>query len=351
MRVALIGAGKIARQHLACLDELPGVEVVAVCDRSPSTAEAAAERYGVGSWYTDHRIMLQEARPQVVHVTTPAPSHFPLAKDALEAGAHVLVEKPATEKLEQLEELDALAGAKGLHLIENQNYLFNGQAREIFGKIASGELGKVVHVEAMICLDLLAPGGTYSDPNAPHPSLREPAGAVSEFLTHLASLSYGFVGAHREAKSIWVKRSRSQLPSDEFRAIVAAEGGTAMLAFSAHAQPDAFWLRVYGEKGQAVANLFETRLTFDGLKGGPKPLRPTLNGLREARDVRRGAVGSLWRKLSGGPGAYEGLWDLLGRTYKALASGGELPIPRRQVLEVNRLVADLKPRSHEEVLS
>ena len=62
-------------------------------------------------------------------------------------------------------------------------------------------------------------------------------------------------------------------------------GGRALLGFSANTQPDAFWLRVYGEKMQAVANLFETRLTIDRAGGGPKPLRPLFNGLREARDV------------------------------------------------------------------
>ena len=50
MKVALIGAGQIARQHLACLKTLPGVELAAVCDLSAATAEATAERYGIGAW-------------------------------------------------------------------------------------------------------------------------------------------------------------------------------------------------------------------------------------------------------------------------------------------------------------
>jgi hypothetical protein len=65
--------------------------------------------------------------------------------------------------------------------------------------------------------------------------------------------------------------------------------------------------------------------------------------LEEGKDVRRAAVGTLMRKFTGGPGAYEGLFELLARTYRALADGSELPIPPRQVLEVNRLVEALKP--------
>jgi hypothetical protein len=133
------------------------------------------------------------------------------------------------------------------------------------------------------------------------------------------------------------------LPYDEFRALVGAERGTASLGFSANTQPDAFWLRVYGTRMQAVANLFETRLTIDRLREGPKPLLPLWNGLAEARAVRRSAFGSLTRKLSGGPGSYEGLWELLAATYRAIRNGDEPPVSARQVIEVNSLVEALKP--------
>ena len=62
MKAALIGAGQIARQHLACLKTLPGVELAAVCDLSPATAEAAAERYGIPAWFTDYRAMLDKSQ-------------------------------------------------------------------------------------------------------------------------------------------------------------------------------------------------------------------------------------------------------------------------------------------------
>ena len=345
MKAVLIGAGHIARQHLACLKELPGVEVAGVCDLSPAMAESAAERYGVRSWFTDSRAMLEAVRPDVVHVTTPPASHFPLAMAALDAGAHVLVEKPATVTHDELLTLSGRATREGKALVEDYNYLFNGATKRIVAEVESGAFGDVTHVEVFITLDILGPGSAFADRNAPHPCLALPGGAIADFLTHLASLAHLFVGAHREAHTVWSKRSGdpSPLPFDEFRALVDGERGTAALGFSARTQPDAFWLRVYGTKAQAVANLFETRLTVDRLRGGPKPLRPTFNGLAEARDVRRAAFGSLTRKLSGGPGAYEGLWELLGRTYQAFQNGGVPPVTPAQVVEVNRLVDALKP--------
>lgn len=342
MRAALIGAGQIARQHLACLRTLPGVEIAAICDLSPALAEATAERFGARAWFTDHRAMLERARPDVVHVTTPPPSHFRLALDALDAGAHVVVEKPATATLEELETLARRAAEAGRALVEDHNYVFNQAPLEIRRRVGTGELGPVVHVEVLICLDIFGPGG-FADPNTPHPALRLAGGAIADFLPHLASLAHRFVGPHRSARAVWAKRRPSLLPYDEFRAVVEAELGTAALGFSACSQPDAFWLRVYGERMQASANLFETRLTFDGPRPVPKPLRPFFSGLEEGRAIRRAARRTLLRKFKG-PGAYEGLWELLARTYRALATGTEVPVPLPDLLAVNRLVDALKPR-------
>ena len=342
MKVALIGAGQIARQHLAALEKVPIAEVAGICDLFPSVAECAAERHRISAWYTDHRKMLAEVKPDVVHVTTPAASHLRLATDALDAGAHVIVEKPATATLAELEQLLRHAQERGRTVVEDYNYLFNQGTREILRRMEEGALGSVVHVEVSICLDILGPNG-FADPNVSHPALGLRGGAIADFLPHLASLAHLFVGPHRSVRTVWNKRNSSVLPSDEFRAVVDAERGTAALSFSASSQPDSFWLRVHGTRMLASTNLFETRLVFDGLRPGPKPLRPFINGLLEARDVGRAAVTTLLRKFTGGPGGYEGLFELVARVYRSLSLGIELPITAAQIRAVNQLADALKP--------
>ena len=113
-RVALVGAGYIAREHLACLGTLRNVEVVAVCDRSPVMAEATADQFRVPAWFTDHAAMLTASAPDVVHIATPPRSHVPIALDALDAGAHVLVEKPIAISAREIETLVAAADARDL---------------------------------------------------------------------------------------------------------------------------------------------------------------------------------------------------------------------------------------------
>ena len=96
LRVALIGCGQIADAHLQELRRIPAASVVAVCDLHIDLARQAATRFGVPLAFDDVSRMLGEARPDVVHITTPPHSHRALAIQCLAARAHVYVEKPFT---------------------------------------------------------------------------------------------------------------------------------------------------------------------------------------------------------------------------------------------------------------
>jgi predicted dehydrogenase len=287
--------------------------------------------------------MLDAVRPDVVHITTPPGSHFTLAKDALARDAHVFIEKPVTVKYDDFVELRRIAKERNRWLIEDHNYQFNRPVQKILKLIESGEFGDVVHMDLMYCLNLVGKGSSWMDANVPRPDLKLPGGAIVHFVSHLAYLCYLFVGPHRGVRTIWSKRLKeSPLPSDEMRALVDGERATAHIGFSAHSQPDGVWLRVHGTKMRAHANLFEGRLTFEPLRKCAKPLLPIANAYPEAKEVKRSAWRSLGTKLRGAPGAYEGLWELVSRVYRALGEqGGASPIPIEQIDHTNRLVADM----------
>jgi len=316
--------------------------VVGVCDLSKAVAESTAERFGVAEHFTAHRAMLEAVSPDVVHVTTPLAAHFPVAVDALAAGAHVIVEKPIVTGEDELGQLIAEAERRGRVLVENYNYVFNTQLLAIAGLIESGALGEVVHVDVDLALDILSPRSPFVDRNLSHPALALPGGAVADFLPHLASLVHALVGRHNSAEAQWSKRRPdSPLPFDDLRALITAERGGASISFSATSQPDGFWLRVHGTRMRVEANLFSSEMTVKRLTGGPAPLGPIVNGLGEIRSIGHSAIADLWGKLRGAPGAYAGLWELIGRTYGAITIGGAPPVSPDQILEVNRLVADL----------
>jgi predicted dehydrogenase len=342
VRTVLVGAGAIARQHLACLSTVSTADVIAVCDRSPATARAAAERFGIPRWSSDYINVLAEERPDVVHITTPPSTHFELALDALSRGAHVIVEKPITTRPDELRELISVAERRRVLLIENYNYIYNRPVQRVLARVRDGSFGQVVHVEVEICLDILGETSPYLDRGAPMDVVRMPGGPIADFLPHLASLAHAFVGRHVRASTVWQRREQSILSADEFRGLVTGENdATALLSFSSHSQPDAFFIRVYGTRMRAAINLFDGRLTIERLRSMPRPLVPVVNGAAEAYGVGRAAIGGLMGKLSGGPGAYEGLWTLLHKTYASISEGARPPVSISQILEVNGLIAEL----------
>ncbi|MGH8674973.1 MAG: Gfo/Idh/MocA family protein, partial [Burkholderiales bacterium] len=124
LRVAIVGCGKIADQHVQAVNRIPGSSVVAVCDREPLMADQLAERFGIPGRFSDVGEMLRKATPDVVHVTTPPQSHFDLGRQCLEAGSHVYLEKPFTVTASEAEGLVAIAQRLGLSLTAGHNYQF-----------------------------------------------------------------------------------------------------------------------------------------------------------------------------------------------------------------------------------
>ena len=79
LKVAIVGCGKIADFHALQIQRIEGCEIVGVCDREPLMAKQLCERFPVKRYFTDLAELLDKARPDVVHITTPAESHFDVA--------------------------------------------------------------------------------------------------------------------------------------------------------------------------------------------------------------------------------------------------------------------------------
>ena len=144
LRYGVIGAGVVAPLHLQAIAALDDVELVGISAHDQELAVARAQEAGCPS-FVDHRELLALA-PDVVVVCTPHPSHPPLAIEALEAGAHVLVEKPLAVEAREADTMIDAADRAGRLLGVCFQQRFRpviAAAREL---IASGRLGELVRV-------------------------------------------------------------------------------------------------------------------------------------------------------------------------------------------------------------
>src|SRR5882762_1341169 len=246
LKVAIVGCGKIADSHASQIQRIPGCEIVAVCDREPLMASQLCERSHAKQHFSDLHEMLKQARPDVVHITTPPESHFELARLCLEAGCHVYLEKPFTLYATETEKLIALANEKKLKITAGHDDQFTHVARRMRSLVAEGYLGgPPVHLESYYCYELS--GSAYASAllgDKRHWVRRLPGkllqniishgiARIAEFMTSDSPkvIAYGF-------RSPFLKKMGETEIIDELRVIISDEDQvTAYFTFSSQMRP------------------------------------------------------------------------------------------------------------------
>src|SRR5437016_1155874 len=130
MRVAIVGCGKIADQHVHAIRRIDDCIIVGLCDRELLMARQLGERFGINACFTDLQELLETTTPDVVHITTPPQSHYSLAKQCLESGSHVYLEKPFTITAREAESLIRMAERRNLKVPAGHNLQFNDETFE-----------------------------------------------------------------------------------------------------------------------------------------------------------------------------------------------------------------------------
>lgn len=150
LRIGIIGSGGIAQGcHMRGYATMPDLcEMVAVCDVNEKTAQEAADKFGVGKVYTDYREMLASGEVDAVSVATPNKFHKDPTIDALNAGVHVLCEKPLAMNAAEAKEMCAAARDSGKILQVALQSRFSGPGRFMKSYIEAGNMGDIYFARA-----------------------------------------------------------------------------------------------------------------------------------------------------------------------------------------------------------
>jgi predicted dehydrogenase len=148
VKVGVVGFGYWGPNLVRNLDRAADARIVAACDLSQDNLDKLSALYPYVETTSDMAAFLADYDLDAVVVATSAPSHFVLAKQALEAGKHVYVEKPLTLTSADAEELVRLADSKGLVLMVGHLMEYHSGINWIRDYIASGELGEVLYLYA-----------------------------------------------------------------------------------------------------------------------------------------------------------------------------------------------------------
>jgi len=257
LKAAIIGCGKIADAHASQIQRIRGAEIVGVCDREPLMAQQLCERFRIKQYFSQVTELLEQAKPDVVHITTPPQSHFELARYCLQAGCHVYVEKPFTIEYEEARKLIDTANHSGRKLTVGHDNQFSHAARRMRDLINSGFLGgEPVHMESYFCYEL-GPGDyagvLLSDKR--HWVRTLPGQLLQNIISHGIAriaeflktdspqiITHGFV-------SPLLRGMGETSITDELRVIISEEERTtAYFTFSSQMRPSLHQFRIYGPK-------------------------------------------------------------------------------------------------------
>ena len=262
MRVGIIGCGKQADAHAAQIQRISGCEIVGVCDTEPLLAKQLAERYAISEHFGSVEDLLHIAKPEVVHIITPPQSHFPLGKLCLEAGCHVMVEKPFTLDFREAEVLVDIAATRKLKLTVGHHHQFSDVAIQMRELIRDGFLGsEPVHIESMFGYDFT--DERYAKAllgDRAHWVRRLPGKLLHNILSHPVSKIAEFIKDDRPRviahgfTSRFLEKINEHEIIDELRVIVldGTSNTTAYLTFSSQINPIQHQLRLYGLKNSLI---------------------------------------------------------------------------------------------------
>jgi predicted dehydrogenase len=155
IKTAIFGTGFMGRVHLEGVRRVEFVQAAAIVGRNEEAARRLALGFDVPKVTTDYREVLRDPAIDAVHICTPNAQHFLMAKDALEAGKHILCEKPLTTTVAESEELTSLAAKKALRNCVCHNLRYYPQVQQMRRLREAGELGDVLVVQGTYSQDWL----------------------------------------------------------------------------------------------------------------------------------------------------------------------------------------------------
>jgi predicted dehydrogenase len=349
LKIAIVGCGKVADQHVEAIRRIPGCEIVSLCDRELLMAKQLGERFGIPACFADLKEMLHAASPEVVHITTPPQSHYALARQCLESGSNVYLEKPFTITAGEAKSLIQLATDLDLKITAGHNYQFTLEMLEMRRLVKEGFLGgRPVHLESYWFYNLgdsryasafvasrahwvrQLPGRLF------HNIISHGIAKLAEFLDD--ELVEIVATAH---ESDQLRDSGAEEILDELRVLIRDKcGTTAFFCFSTQIK-GLNQLRLYGPANSLIADI----ITGSLIRSGNKPYKsyltyfipPLKSATENFRNARRNIANFIRRRL------YQdfGMKELINRFYNSIRLGNPLPIPYREILLTARIMDEI----------
>jgi predicted dehydrogenase len=350
LRVAIVGCGKIADQHVQAIQRVPDCRIVALCDREVLMARQLGERFSIAECFSDMAEMLESSSPDVVHITTPPQGHYSLGRQCIESGSHVYLEKPFTVTAAEADSLIRLVESRGVTLTAGHNYQFTPEMLEMRRLVKQGFLGgNPVHLESHYSYDL---GDTsYVGPilgNCRHWVRQLPGQLLHNVISHGIARLAEFLHddltdvVAKAHQSEQLRRLRGQEVLDELRVLIKdGSGTTAFFSFSTEIKPGLSQLGLCGPRNSLLVDQVTGSIIRNENRSDKSYLTFFVPPLRSAREQLGNARRNIVNFIRGKLYHDAGMTELIRRFYQSIRLKTPPPIPYREIVLTARIMDEI----------
>jgi predicted dehydrogenase len=350
IKVGIIGCGKVADKHASQILRIPGCKIVGVCDQEELMAGQLAERFAIEHHFDDVGSLLKISQPDVVHIATPPQSHYALAKQCLEAGCHLYVEKPFTLNSEEAKELIGIAEKEGHKLTVGHETQFMPVARDMRQLIHAGYLGGApIHMESTYCYefsDERYARALLGDEN--HWVRRLPGGLLQNIISH----GIGKIAEYLQDETVTVHACGFTSPFlenigetgiiDELRVILTdGHRTTAYFTFSSQMKPALHQFAVFGPVNSLIADHEHQTLIKVAGKTYKSYLNQFIPPFQDAKQYFSNGCRNISRFLRNEFHVESAIHFLINAFYQSLIENKPPPIPYRDILLTSRIMDEI----------
>jgi predicted dehydrogenase/nucleoside-diphosphate-sugar epimerase len=322
LRIGILGAGQMARQHARAIARLPGVAAVkAIVDPDVAAIEDTRRMHPGVVGFTSLHELLRAQTVDVVHVCTPPRTHEMLTEQALEAGCHVYVEKPFVETREAAMRLAKLADSKGLKICPGHQLLYERPTRRALELLPA--LGQLTHVESYFSFR----------PVKHNPSGRAPLPddlQLLDILPHPVYLLLDFLERAGEGTTELVAVEIG--PRGSVHALVRRGPLTGNLVVTLDGRPIESYLRLVGTNGSVAADYVRGTVQRH-LGPGSSGIDKLISPYRLAWQLLTGTTAAMGTRFLKRQRSYPGLAEIFSAFYEAVRSDGASPVTRSNLIE------------------
>lgn len=315
LTVAIVGAGLMGNWH-AHAAQKNGAIIAAVIDSSAQAANTLVDRYG-GRAFSDLKTALEQTHFHVVHICTPLKTHVLLARQALTAGKHVIVEKPVAPTRSELNDLQELAAMKNLLLCPVHQFAFQQGVASVRKELARRSSGPLA-----VSFDFASAGGIGREAH-------ELNQILVEILPHPLSILSGlWPEAPLESDSLFVDNPRDgELLMHSYH-----QGFPTSIKLSLNARPTHCSMTIYHEQGAIHLNLFHGFAVFES--PAVSRFRKIISPFALSLNTLFAATGNLLKRSIKREPAYPGLRTLIYQCYLSVQQSTPGPISHENTLAI-----------------